>query len=495
MSPKQQLFSNSIWGSLLCLLAVLTIPMGCDSGQEEEDVQVQEMISFADEAVTILYPREIEGYFIWDAVLEEWEAQTFGRVKLVGYDRVDELLDDDSTVANPNTILFYPRDHFSEFGVRNLFQPIPEILRGPDDLDLNDLFDSLKSSMTEWNGNPAVLPIREPMMLLYYRSDLLDAAGKAPPNSWEEYLELLQSLDEWAPGLNAVEPWGPEYRSITYLTHALPYVKTRGNYSVFFDYRQGNPLVKTPGFEEGIRQSLEILPLLSPESLEMNPHDCVKEIRQGRAAIAMGSAFDSGKGLTSELDEAGEAPISVVAIPGASRVYDQGRNAWREIDGDVNRVIVTGWNGLSVGILNSGRSEDNVAAWNLLRWIMIENPSNSFIPGYQTSTRLSTSTQIWSPQFPNLNERTHVEAVTLSLRDSQVVPALMISHRDEFLNELSTMVNEAIVDKTNPPAEALKQLANQWVQLMEKYGKEKTLSSYASGLGVTIRNLESSEAR
>ncbi|MBD3673795.1 MAG: extracellular solute-binding protein [Planctomycetaceae bacterium] len=494
MFLKRQLSHYSFWGTLICSIALLSLPLGCDSDDDEDRQVIEEVITFSDEVVTILYPQEIEGALSWKPPLDEWKAQTLGQVELVVYSDLDELLE--KQVADPasNMILFYPRTEFAKIGSKKLFQPIPEILQGPDDLDLRDLFDALGNSVIEWNGEPAVIPIREPMLLLYYRSDLLEAAGKEPPASWDEYRELLKSLSNWAPGLTAVEPWGPDYRPVSYLTHTLPYAKTRGNYSVFFDYRSGEPLVDSPGFAEGIAQCRELLPLLAPESLQMSPDDCIDEIRQGRAAMAIGSAFDSvsDSGGTPKPDD---YPVSVVPIPGAAKVFDSGRDSWRDLEGEVNRVMVTGWDGLSVSILKGVRGEENTAAWNLLRSLLIDYSANSFVPGYRTSTRLSTSTQIWSPRFPHLNERSHVEAVSESLKESEVVPALMIDHRDEFLKELSTMIDQAIIEKAVSPHEALATLATRWSELMEKYGREETLSSYASGLGVTIRNLKPASSR
>lgn len=491
MLPRKHLAPNLFWGCLTCLIVVLTSAMGCNTEENEAEDITEEVVSFSDEVVTIRYPKQIEDFLIWETVLDEWEAQTLGQINLVGYESIEELLKNEATNPAPNTILFYPRTAFAEIGLKKRFQPIPESLRGPDDLNLRDLFDALGGAVTEWNGEPAVLPIREPMLLLYYRSDLLEAAGKSPPTSWEEYLELLTTLDEWAPGLTAVEPWAADYRSVSYLTHTLPYVKTSGNYSVFFDYRQGEPLVGSPGFAEGIQQCRKLLPLLVPNSLEMTPADCIDEIREGRAAIAIGSAFNSMRSSRDEADApVGDYSISAVPIPGATRVFDSGRNSWRELEREVNRVIVTGWDGLSVGVLDAGRDEKNVPAWNALRSILIDYSSNTFLPGYQTSTRLSTSTQIWSPQFSNLNERSHVDAVILSLKESQIVPALIIAHREAFLSEMNIMVNRAVVEASVSPQDALKTLAKQWSLLMEQFGREETLSSYASGLGVTIRKLE-----
>jgi NAD-dependent oxidoreductase involved in siderophore biosynthesis len=104
-----------------------------------------------------------------------------------------------------------------------------------------------------------------------------------------------------------------------------------------------------------------------------------------------------------------------------------------------------------------------------------------------TSTRLSSSQQEWSPEFVNLDERSHVEAVRDTLRDSQLVPALTIAHREEFLSKLNAAVNRLIFEDPQADAQAgLNELASGWSALMEKYGKDEMRLSYARTLGLRI---------
>lgn len=471
---------------LFLLLPLLLLPLGCDSEVDDESQYEEVVVSFADEVVTILVPKDLEQITNWDAVLEEWAAQTMGTVEVVHYEGIDELLANyDQKSPARNTVLFFPRTSFAELGIRDLFQEIPETFLGPDDFNWQDMYDSLRDSVTEWNDDPSVIPIREPMLLLYYRSDLLEAAGKTPPQSWDDYQALLESLEEWAPGMSAVEPWGEESRSITFLAHALPYVKTSGNYSAFFDYKSGEPMIGSPGFVRGLQECRDVLSLLDPESAKMNSAQTLDEIREGRAAIAIGDAFPHTGSYTQDGSSEAEAiPISVVPIPGASSIFDPGRSAWQDLNGKLNHVTLTGWEGLSVGILAAGRAEKNQAAWNFLRWMMMSNPESCFVPGYRTSTRLSTSSKIWSPPFPHLDERSHVEATRFSLREAEVVPAVIIAHRDQFMNQLSQTVTKVLIEKSAEPHEALQQLAQSWASLMEELGKEKVRLSYATGLGV-----------
>jgi len=474
----------------LLLLPLMVLPLGCDS-QEEETQPEEVIVSFADDVVTILIPKDLEETTNWDAVLD-WSQQTRGTVEVVSYDRIDELLSQfEQEPPDKNTILFFPRTSFSEVGIRGLFQEIPETLLGPDDLNWKDLYDSLRASVTEWNDDPSVIPIREPMLLLYYRSDLLEAAGKEPPRTWEEYQELLVSLEDWAPGMSAVEPWREDFRSMMFLTHALPYVKTRGNYSAFFDYKSGEPMIGSPGYVRGLQECQEVLSLLDPRSAEMNSLQTLAEIREGRAALAIGDAFLRPQVMSSEKESRLEAlPIAVCSIPGASSVFDPGRSAWQDLNGKVNHVTLTGWEGLSVGVLEADGTESNQAAWNLMRSLMVQYLENCFLPGYRTSTRLSTSSKIWSPSFPQLNERSHVEATRASLREAEVVPALIIAHRDRFLQSLTESVNRVLFEKTEEPAKALQDLAHQWDNLMEELGKEKVRLSYAAGLGVRAQKAD-----
>ena len=83
-----------------------------------------------------------------------------------------------------------------------------------------------------------------------------------------------------------------------------------------------------------------------------------------------------------------------------------------------------------------------------------------------------------------------MEATRASLREAEVVPALIIAHRDRFLQSLTESVNRVLFEKTEEPAKALQDLAHQWDNLMEELGKEKVRLSYAAGLGVRAQKAD-----
>lgn len=486
---RHSLQSSLIRLSSLFLLTCLIGFSGCEEDAKPTKNVQSEVIAYPGQTVTLLIPESETTHFRWEVVLEEWEAQTLGETQVVTYENTQTLLEILQDEANrANTIVFLPRQDFAEVGSAKVLEEIPESLRGADDFNWNDLYDSLRKSSLTWDGNPTALPVREPILLLYYRRDLLEAAGLNPPRNWQEYRQLLTTLDQWAPELSAVEPWHPGFRSDMYLTHALPYVSTKGNYSVFFDYSSGKPLIDTPGFVRGIEQSREILKLLDAGSTEMSPQDCLNAIRNGQAALAIAPAFSTSEAMTARQEEqpSEHYPIATVAIPGATTIFDAGRDTWRDLNNQTNRAALCGWDGLLVGVAK-GKQSESEAAWNLLRSIMITYPQDSFVPGTMTSTRLSTSTQIWSPLFEDLDERSHVDAVRETLKDARLVPALTVAHRDEFLGELNATVNRLIFEDPDSDAAAgLQELAAKWSALMEQHGQKETRLSYARTLGIPI---------
>ncbi|HSG73511.1 MAG TPA: hypothetical protein VLA12_24050, partial [Planctomycetaceae bacterium] len=242
----------------------------------------------------------------------------------------------------------------------------------------------------------------------------------------------------------------------------------------------------TPGFVKGLQDSRDIQPLLDPRSAEFSPDDCLAELMNGTAAIGIASAFPAAdRELPAPTNR--DARWGTVPLPGASRVFDPGRKEWQPpSEGALNRVTLTGWEGLLAGVRSGGTDLSERACWNLLRTLLVETGAGAFAPGRMTPTRLSISREAALPPLPGLDARRFTEAVTKSFRESSVVPVLVISKRELFLESLDKTVGHVLAGESEPQA-ALEELAKSWRSLLDQHGKQDLIDSYKGGLGVRVR--------
>jgi multiple sugar transport system substrate-binding protein len=72
-----------------------------------------------------------------------------------------------------------------------------------------DRADFMDIALTDYNGHPYIMPYSLDVRLLYYRTDLLEAAGfTEPPQTWDQLVEYAQALTKDLDGDGNIDQWG-----------------------------------------------------------------------------------------------------------------------------------------------------------------------------------------------------------------------------------------------------------------------------------------------
>ncbi|HUG89942.1 MAG TPA: hypothetical protein VML55_03855, partial [Planctomycetaceae bacterium] len=445
----------------------------------------------------------------WPLILTEFENEWGARTTFAEYARLPELhtwgprlfgsppLD----VPDPSALLILPLEQLPE---ANLV-PIPRDERdgpahdGSGGLAWSDLFSGLRNNVCSPGGDPTVIPLSAPVLVCYFRRDLLEAANLRPPESWQEYQKLLDTLGDWAPGLTAVEPWGPTYRATTFLARAVGSARPAGQYSLFFDIETGEPLIDTPGFVRGLEQSLAALARMPAEVRTYSPADCRRELLAGRAALGIafetpgeGGEFPIGpgwglanaSGAEDSSTEAGtvvaarpgraeSVALGLVPLPGATEVYSRARQSWLPPrDGAVNRVPLTGFAGMCAAVANQGDTDAQRPAWKLLARLAVQEFGAAFPEEVTTLCRTSQTDEPsrWAGRDLTADEAAaHVAAVAESLRSPLLVAEIPVIGRERFREALTQALDGALAGTTSP-AEALSAVAKDWRRILDEIG-------------------------
>ncbi len=335
------------------------------------------------------------------------------------------------------------------------------------------------------------------MLVCYYRRDLLEKAGLAPPQTWSDYQKLLDTLDQWAPGMTAVEPWGEEFRATMFLARAAAYVKHPENFSVFFDINSGQPLIDSPGFVRALETTRAAYARLAGEVKNYTPADCRREFFAGKAALAV--TFETGansqQAVTVKRPEG--MNVGVTRLPGVREIYNLSTKSWSPVSGEeAYRVTLTGFGGLCGGVSAKSSPETAQAAWSLLATLSVDKYESAF---GETPHSLTRKSQTGHPDFFTSAELageeqvTYVDAIAAALQDENLVAELPCAGRDEFRKALTDALGKVFVtagdagSKDAAPGDAqavLHGVAEEWRSIAQKVGPERVLNSYRRILGL-----------
>lgn len=480
--------------AVLLLTALLSlIGAGCVDPNDVPEKGPKGKLPFDGQPVGLAVPEGYNFQTAWRGSLTEWSAQTGARLTLSEYEASDpSVAVSQFSSADGESLVVFPLAELGTLIDKGALAPIPKNMQSADAINWSDLLPGLRDGLASPGKSPGFVPLSCPVLVCYYRQDLLNLAKLQPPETWEDYQRLLETLGDWAPGMTAVEPWGPDFRSTMFLARAVSLAKHSGNYSVFFDIESGTPQIDQPGFVRGLAMAQRAWISLSPDSRTLSPADCREQVLEGKAALAIAleppysDDPEAGSKLSSE--RAANVRIGVCRLPGSRESYNPSRRTWEPApDKQVHHVTLVGFAGWGVGASANRDEGEQLAAW----YAVSQLGSRGFVSGFPVATtsicresQLTDLVGILNSGLEGGEAGLYVDAVALSLRDSQVVAELLVPRRRDFRAKLTDALTSVLEGGASPEA-ALKSVAAEWTAIVDEIGPDRLKKTYRAGLGLS----------
>ena len=470
---------------LTCCAFFLINIVGCPSTQPPAASMSQ---SLRGQELEIITPRSLSLPARWEVMRQEWSSQTGASTKLVEYDEKSGFPElPELSADSGGRLVLIPFRQLCESDRR---------LTRLTAVDTRDLFKGLRERALSREREVIAIPVSAPVLVVYYRADLLRAAGLKIPETWDQYHQLVQALESWAQGLVAVEPLSPDFRATSFFARALAYCKHPENYSVWFDIDTARPTLDSPGFVEGLDVSRRVWSKLPSEVATYSPADCRRLILTGKAAI--GLAFEpstaeatdpqaTSDGLVVQRVEGIE--IGICRLPGSRRVYNRNSKKWDTIPaGTVHAPSLCGFAGLVAGVMLPSDHPMETAAFQMLESL---NSTALFDEAFATlpkspcrESQLEQSAAWFGPTLSTEEASQFIDAVAQSLRDPDLVYELPVIGAEEFRQATSDALGPLIEGKANAE-ETAERLQKAFTAIVEKLGTDVVRESHRRGLGMS----------
>ena len=466
--------------SMACVLLC-----GCPMGSRPA-APVGSVTPFKGQEVELLVPQALGLPATWDVLLQEWSSQSGATIRWTEYtpDQEPTLGTQlQEPTGSGGRVVLFPISRLSELD-RGL---APLDFRGDSGFDTKDLYKGLRERVMSRERLPVAIPIAAPVLVCYFRRDLLKTAGLKPPETWEEYQALLDTLDRWAPGLTAVEPLGPEHRATLFFARSLAFAKHPENYSVWFDLETSESLLQSPGFVEGLASSQRAWQRMAPIIAEQTPATCRRAIIEGRAALAIGYEPANADLDSPRIERAAGIDIGVCRLPGTKKTFNRNSQRWETSPGGrVHAPGLCGATGLALGISLPTNGSKDVAAWNLVATLAESQFESAWLTLPKTPCRESQTgnAPTWNEDGLTAEEASqYVDAVAQTLRDPQLVANFPVPQATTFRTAATQFVTAVLSDGARA-AEELAQLNEQFDRITTEAGKELFRAAYRRGLGL-----------
>lgn len=475
-----------------CILSLFTA--GCRPEPKQAAEPETAAMPFEGTKIVVAAPAGFQFAENWKSILDEWQEQTGATAEVREYPAEPDSAPIDTaltpcgsaaSIPDANLLIFSPTEFGELAGTKRLLPLGADQQPVIDGLNWIDLYQGLRENGASIEKQPAIMPLSSPVLVCYYRRDLLNKAGLKPPQTWDDYQKLIDAIDTWAPGLKAVEPWSEHFRATMFLARAASWTKHPENFSVYFDIEKGNPLIDSPGFVRALESSLAALAKMPKDVQTYSPSDCRREILAGNAALAI--AFENGPIAASGNVRKEGVQIGFVRLPGTKDVYNRSTKSWTTLrDEQVNHVPYTGFAGLCGGVSTSSSAVEAQAAWNLLSMLAIDRFDSAFAETPRSPTRKSQATrpETWSGRELTAEEPIqYVDAVSASLLNDRLIVELPVVGGRQFRKALTAGLGK-VLDDSNEPQKKLEEIAAQWQAIVEKLGAAAVANSYRRVLGL-----------
>lgn len=474
--------SNAVFWVLVA--AGLIVLCGCPAGSQPTN-RTENTQPFKGQEVTLVVPASLQLPALWEVVGQEWMEQTGATLRWSEYSSEGGKSLQDSLaepVPNGGRLILFPLEELSR--IDRFLEPI-DTGKTPE-LDLKDVFKGLRERIVSRNRTPVAVPTSAPVLLCYYRADLLKAAGLKPPETWDDYQALLDSLDRWAPGLTAVEPLATGFGATLLSARTLAYAKHPENYSVWFDLESGDPMLNSTGFQEAIDVAVRAWKKMPPSITALSPLECRQQILAGKAALAIGHEPVSGS-KSSSGERAPAIEVGVCRLPGSRRVYNTNSKRWDSLpQASIHAPGLSGFDGSAIGVGLGDSVAKDPAAWHLFSTLVGTQFETNWAHLPKSPCResqVSTATS-WNESGLTIEEASRaVDAVAQMLRDNQVVSASP-TPIDPDLHRLTEKMIGRLLNGDLDTAMALQELQDEFEDVVSKVGKETFRADYRRGLGL-----------
>jgi len=402
--------------------------------------------------------------------------------------------------------------------------------------DWISLFDLLKLREATWGRQAETktkgVPFGSPVLVCYYRPDLLQTLGRRPPQTWREYQELVKLLSSQKPAgdgpwNSTLEPLAPGWAGLVLLSRAAPYAKHRESFSTLFNIDTMEPLLTTPAMQQALEELVAAAKAGTIDPLAMDPAAVRAAFWKGQCGMALTwpTAANDGetqradaekpsvaaKSETSPTSETNTAetkpaetkaaaetasaapavsvtpiPIGFAELPGTERVYNLSSREWNtRADDEDTHVPLLNLAG-RLGMVNN-KSANTEAAFQLRPWLADNRTSLqvSAASPFTTVFRRSQADAIgdWVEKaVPQAAADQYLAATSTTLCREQWLAALPLPGRADYLAALDEAVHAAVRGQKSP-ADALLQANDAWKKITEKLGMERQRSAYRHSLG------------
>lgn len=372
-------------------------------------------------------------------------------------------------------------------------------------LQWDDITPFFREFSSQFEGTLYTIPLDGDFHQVYYRMDVLEAAGFDPPQTWEEYLEIAEAVHGQDMNGDGEADYGScigqtRNGQAYWFVHSIAsgYLQSQGTQQGgFFNTDDMTPLVNSPGFIRALEIYKALTPFGPPDQTNIDVGATRGLWQAGRCALTLDwgdigpLSIDPVNAVQEVQDNTG-----TVVLPGTTEVMD-----WESGElvtctdetcpyhvGGVNHAPFGAFGGWSAAMRASSESKD--ATFAFFAYMNAPEQSNvdvtigstGFNP-YRQSQFLNRQLWVEAGMSPSMATN-YLGALEAGLNSPNFMLDLRIPNGQQYQQViLDTIVSQYLAGEFTAE-EAAAEISDQWDELTDELGREEQLAAYRKTLGL-----------
>ncbi len=438
----------------------------------------------------------------------DFEKMTGAKINIIAVpfsDLYQKVLTDWASGTNSVDAAVFAPQWMVDYVAGGYLEDITDRIAADKGLNWDDIGLFFRDFSAKYGGKTYLVPLDGDFHMLYYRKDVLEAAGLEPPKTWDDYLAIAKAVNgkdmngDGTPDFGSCIAKKRNAQSYWFVTDvAGSMIQSQGtSQGTFFNTKDMTPLVDNEAFAKALDFLNETTQYGPPNELNMDVSDTRPLFTSGRCALNL----DWGDVGTLSVDPATSKVIGkwgAVIMPGSKEVlnWDTGKletctadSCPNAIDG-VNHAPYAAFGGWSGGV--NAKSDDKVkdAAYAFFSYMSQPAQSNIDVTIGKTGFNPYRISQLdynddWKNASMSESEaKVYLGAIKDSLNSPNMILDLRIPENQKYqqvvLDEALSRFLSGEIDRDT----AIQTIASGWSDLNDEIGVDQQLEFYNNTLGV-----------
>ncbi len=435
-----------------------------------------------------------------------WSQQTGGTVNITTFpfsDLYQKEITDASSGQNAFTLYTMASIWLGDFASAGYAEDLTNVVPNYPGIQWSDILPFYRDISSTYGGKIYAVPFDGDMLMAYYRTDLLSAAGLQPPKTWDDYLAIAAQFQ----GKDLNGDGTPDYGSCiqkarggvgTWLFNGVlaSFTQSQGSKQGVFFGPNMSPNTGTDAMAAALKFWQDSGKYGPPDEINLDQSTGRGLFQTGRCA----ETLDWGDTGVLALDPNASKVIGKVGsviMPGSTQVLDPSTGKLVACDSSTCPDAIDGVNhapfaafGGWTGVINaSADSQAQKAALSFIAYVASPGFSNwqvtqgsSGMNPFRSSQM--TDTQTWkNAGMDETSAANYLGAIKDSLSSPNAALDLRIAQASEYTNTIEDQgIAQFLAGQLNADA-AQKQITDAWNSLTDKIGRSSQQSAYSASLG------------